>query len=78
MGNDSSKHTAPLAGNADVFDDQGHATALLGQVSRSIKATAKKQLDSWVTLLFSEPLDYDWQHSLQEKQPAYRYNLLKI
>lgn len=32
-GNDSSKHTAPLAGSAAAFDDQGHATVLLSQVS---------------------------------------------
>jgi len=32
----------------------------------------------WVPLPFPEPLDYEWQHSLQDKQPAYRYSFLKI
>jgi len=44
MGNDSSKHSAPLAGNAEVFDEQVHATVLLGQVSRSTQATTTRQL----------------------------------
>lgn len=36
------------------------------------QAAAKNLLGSGVILLSSEALDYDWQHSLQEKQPAYR------